>query len=149
MLEHDDRRQGFATLIESIPCRVQLPPEERANFEKHGAAPVAQDERRRYQRVYYRSYTNRAGLQYQSTLPSLPREPVWHNVYIANVSRDGLAFLHSEPLYPREQMRMLLLNGQMLSAEVVDCRRMGPCCFEIGKHMSAGQNSVEPAIASA
>ncbi|HZZ29290.1 MAG TPA: hypothetical protein VFE46_14930 [Pirellulales bacterium] len=143
MLEHDDRRESFAALIDSFPCQVQLPPEERANFEKRGTTPAANDERRRYQRVHCRSFQNRAGLQYQSALPSLQREASWHNVYIANVSRDGIAFLHSEQLYPREQMRMLLRSGQMLSVEVVDCRRMGPACFEIGAHVSAGQNTDE------
>jgi hypothetical protein len=144
MLEQDDRRRGFAALIESFSCQVELPPEERANFEKRGTAPMARDERRRYQRVHCRGYNNRAGLQYQSTLPSFPRESTWHNVYIANVSRDGIAFLHSEAIYPREQMRLLLLNGQQLSIEVVDCRRVGPRCYEVGAHISAGQNVAEP-----
>lgn len=142
MLEHNDRKQEFTALIDSFPCRVKIPSGTAPKTDKRSKAFATPDERRRYQRVYCGGYDNRIGLEYQSTLPKLPREPSWHRVYVANVSRDGVAFLHSEPLYPREQMRLLLHDGHIVSVEIIDCRRIGTNCFEIGAHISAGQNSM-------
>lgn len=102
MLEHDDRKHTAAELIGSFPCLVELPDDLRNNFEKHGVMPFNENDRRRYPRVLCRSKRNRAGLEYRTTIPQLPRETLWHSVYVTNVSRDGIGLLHSEPLYPRE-----------------------------------------------
>jgi hypothetical protein len=140
MLEHADRRVGFAALIDSFPCQVELPPQERAWFQKRGTSSATPNSRRPEAPSDGGSSNCRAGLQYQSTLPGLPREPMWHLVFHRQTSHESITFLHSEPLYPREQLRMLLPSGQMLCVEIIDCRRRGAHCFEIGAHISASQN---------
>ncbi|HEY2883343.1 MAG TPA: hypothetical protein VGJ15_12935 [Pirellulales bacterium] len=146
MLEHNDRKHAAAELIGSFPCLVELPEELRANFEKHGVMPFNENDRRRYPRVFCRSRRNRAGLEYRTTISRLVRESVWHNVYITNVSRDGIGLLHSEPLYPRENMRLLLLNGQLATIEIVNCRRLGPHCFEVGAQVFSGRDAVPESV---
>lgn len=146
MLEHDDRKHAAADLIGSFPCNVELPNELRNNFEKHGVMPFNENDRRRYPRVLCRSKRNRAGLEYRTTIPHLPRETVWHNVYVTNVSRDGIGLLHSEPLYPRENMRLLLLNGKLATIEIVNCRRLGPRCFEVGAQVFSSHDSTPEAV---
>ena len=74
MLEHDDRKHTAAELIGSFPCLVELPDDLRNNFEKHGVMPFNENDRRRYPRVLCRSKRNRAGLEYRTTIPQLPRE---------------------------------------------------------------------------
>lgn len=138
MLSHDDEADAVGKLINSFPCRVELPPQWKENFERQGPVVDAEEHRRRFPRVYCRGERNRAGLQYQSTLPSLHRDSSWHNVYLDNVSRSGIGFLHYEPLYPHEQMRMLLPTGRTLNIEIVSCRRIHNCCFFIGAHIING-----------
>ncbi len=132
MLEHDDRKHAAAELIGSLPCQVEIPAHWRENFEKHGMVPIAEGERRRYQRVYCRSENNRAAIQCQPTLPQLKREPTWQSAYLTNISRDGLGFLHCEPLYPREKLQVVTLTGNTIQVEVVCCRRISTRCYEIG-----------------
>jgi hypothetical protein len=149
MLEHDDRKRAAAELIGSFPCLVELPDDLRNNFEKHGVMPFNENDRRRYPRVFCRSRRNRAGLEYRITFPSLVREPAWHSVYVTNVSRDGIGFLHSEALYPRESLRLLLLNGQLATIEIVNCRRLGPRCFEVGAQVFSGREGWTNSVAAA
>ena len=65
---------------------------------------------------------------------------------MTNVSRDGIGLLHSEPLYPRENMRLLLLNGQLATIEIVNCRRLGPRCFEVGAQVFSSRDSLPEAV---
>jgi hypothetical protein len=148
MLEQNDQKHAAAELIGSFPCLVELPDDLRNNFEKHGVMPFNENDRRRYPRVFCRSRRNRAGLEYRTTITRLPREPSWHNVYVTNVSRDGIGFLHSEALYPRENMRLLLLNGQLATIEIVNCHRLGPRCFELGAQVFSGREGLTNSIAA-
>jgi hypothetical protein len=138
MLEHDDCGHAAAKLIDALPCNVQIPAQWRDNFEKHGPMPVSHGERRRYSRLHCRSEKNRAAMQCQPTLPQLKREPTWHSVYVANISREGLGLLHSEALYPREKLSLIMRSGKKLRLEVVNCRRVNTGCFEIGTEIVAG-----------
>ncbi len=140
MLEHDDRKDAAAQLIAALPCQVELPVEWRSNFEKHGWMPSSEGDSRRFPRVYCRSERNRAALQCQTTLPHLKREPTWHSVYVTNISRDGMGLLHSEALYPREKLRLIMLTGTMVQLEVVSCRRVHARCFEIGTELVVDEN---------
>ena len=101
MLDSNDPKHSAAELIAALPCAVELPVELRKNFERHGVAAFEGD-RRRFPRIQCRSEANRAGMQHQQSLPQLPRDANWQSVYVTNVSRDGIGFLHSQPLYPCE-----------------------------------------------
>jgi hypothetical protein len=135
MLEFNDREHTAAELIAALPCEVELPAELRRNFEKHGVEAFLGD-RRRFPRIYCRSERNRAGMQVQASLPHLNRPGNWQSVYVTNVSRDGFGFLHSEALYPREQLRLIMLNGKSIDLEVVSCRRLYARCFDIGAQIA-------------
>jgi hypothetical protein len=138
MLELDDSKHSAAELIAALPCAVELPAELRNNFERHGVAAFDGD-RRRYPRVYCRSESNRAAMQHRKTLPQLKRDSNWQSVYVTNLSRDGIGFLHSEALYPCEGVRLFMLNGKNVSLEIVSCRRLHARCFDIGAQISSSE----------
>jgi hypothetical protein len=131
MLELDDRKRAAAELIASLPCEVEFSDQSQSNLDKAGGA-LSSNTKRRYPRVNCRSERNRAGLQYQPTLPHLDRPSDWRAVYVINLSREGVGFLSGVPLYPCEEMRILLLSGVGLKLEVIRCRRLRNHCFEIG-----------------
>ncbi len=147
MLEHDDCGHTAAELIAALPCHVQIPAQWRDNFEKHGPMPLADGERRRYPRVHCRSEKNKAAMQCHSTLPRLKRDASWHSVYVTNLSRDGLGILHSEALYPREKISLIMLSGKKIDLEVICCRRVNTRCFEIGTEIAAGDSASDQATA--
>ena len=141
MLSRDNATDVVAKLINSFPCRVELPPKLKEEFERTGHILADNDNRRRFPRFYCRGERKRAGLQYHSTLPALHRDPGWHNAYLTNISRGGVGFLHSEPLYPREQMQLLLPTGKLLNIEIIYCRRLHQRCFELGAAHRLGRHS--------
>ncbi|HEY2760339.1 MAG TPA: hypothetical protein VGI75_06340 [Pirellulales bacterium] len=138
MLSRDHAADTAASLINSFACEVEIPARLKENFERTGYMMSDQEKRRRFPRFHCRGEKKRAGLQYQSTLPALPRKMSWHNVYLNNISRGGVSFLHSEPLYPREQMQLLLPNGKLVCIEIVYCRRLEQRCYDIGAHITSG-----------
>ncbi|MCG8585735.1 MAG: hypothetical protein MI757_13595 [Pirellulales bacterium] len=116
--------------IDELPCLVQLP---EGWFDERGehTAPMEHDQRR-FPRRACGSSSIKAALEYQTTLPTRPRDSITWAVYPVSVSRGGLALLHSEPLYPCEKLRLTLADGKTYEVEVARCRRIGPRCFEIG-----------------
>jgi hypothetical protein len=138
MLSRDHAADTAANLINSFACEVEIPARLKENFERTGYMMSDQEKRRRFPRFHCRGEKKRAGLQYQSTLPALPRKTSWHNVYLNNISRGGVSFLNSEPLYPREQMQLLLPNGKLVCIEIVYCRRLEQRCYDIGAHIISG-----------
>jgi hypothetical protein len=112
-----------------LRCELELPSSWSDFFDRRGAMPARLEENRRFPRSYLRGV---AALEYRQSLPALPRAEARHAVYTKDVSRAGIGFLHSEPLYPMEQMKLALPDGKSLIVEVVRCRRIQPRCFEIG-----------------
>lgn len=132
MLDCNDPRTELIRWILSLPCNV-LPPEE---FAKTSAGvqrtPTMPGDGRRHGRLLCRGENLRAALEYRRSLPALVREAGWLAVYTSDVSRSGCGFLHSEPLYPGEQLGLVLVNGSRHLIEIAWCRRLGPRCFAIG-----------------
>jgi len=129
MLELGYKLQELRDLVGPLACEVELP----ASW-RQGPSPGAQlvgkfEERRRHPRYAYRAC---AALQHRQTFPSYPRESRWHLVYTKDLSRGGLSFYHSEPLFPRERMRIVLPQHGMCTIEVVWCGRIQARCFQIG-----------------
>ena len=132
MLAEDIQERSAASLIGSLPCRVQLPEKLKESFELKGPTPTMPDENRRYPRLRCRSEGHRAGLQCVSTYDSLARTDAWAAAYVADFSKGGIQVIHHEQLYPGERVRVLLVTGNLLDVEVVRCRRLGQACYTVG-----------------
>ncbi len=119
-------------LIEKLPCEIELPPETRADFERIGPASTYPDEKRQIMRVYCGGAAFPGALQYRQSLSAITRHEGWHRVYVVNLSKRGLGFLHSEQLFPGERMRIVLLTGDCRTVEIAWCRCLGASCFRMG-----------------
>lgn len=122
----------------NLPCEIQLPDESSSFFAQQGLMVGAEPELRQHAR--WHNYTV-AGLMCLTTFPVLPRTTRWHSIYLLNLSRSGVAFLHSQQLFPLERLKLLLiddvskrlLGGMRIRAiEVTHCRRTQARCFTIG-----------------
>ncbi len=118
--------------IERLPCSVGLPAAWEDDFELRGPAAPLPDCRRRFPRIRCRGKGCRVALEHRSTLPSLPRAHAWFAVYLVDFGRGGLGLLHGEPLYPKERLRVVLLDGKPRQIEIVRCERVDEHCFRIG-----------------
>lgn len=116
-------------VIAALPGKVALPPQWSGFFDKRGAVPIQPDDQRRYPRFYFRTV---AGLTYVPSLPNLARPTESQRVLVKDISRGSAAFLHSEQLFPRELVKLLLIDGVERLLEVTRCRRIQADCFEVG-----------------
>ena len=75
--------------IQSLPCRARAPEGwlDDANARRRAAA--AYDDARRFPRFFCRGQAARAALEYQQSLPALPRKKGWHGVNLVDLSRGG------------------------------------------------------------
>ena len=48
------------------------------------------------------------------------------------MSRGGILIVHSQELFPAEQMTMVLPDFKTRFIEVTRCRRIQDCCYEVG-----------------
>ena len=126
------RHQEMSASLESLPCRVVLPPGWTDFFERRGPQVWPGDNRRRYVRSHY---PMRAILEILGNLPSIPREPQEHVVLMKDISRGGAGFLHAGPIFPGERVRLWLPTGG-LEYTVVRCARHHELCYEIGAEIA-------------
>jgi len=124
----NDRMQALSE-SRRLVCEIELPSSWKDFFDRRGMMPIPPDDRRRFPRSYLRVG---AALQDRPSLPALPRSNAWHKVYAKDLCRTGVGFLHSEQLFPKEQLAIVLPDGRPRRIEVVRCRRIGRRCFEIG-----------------
>jgi hypothetical protein len=129
MLELGDQVQELVRAVGPLQCDVRLPSSWEESVGRGGQVPAKYDERRRHPRYHFRVC---AALEYRRTFPSLNRPNLWHQVFTNDLSRGGLSFLHSEQLFPRERMRILLPGQGMSSLEIVWCVRVQDRCFRVG-----------------
>lgn len=136
----DDSLLLLADVVAQLECEINPPREWDDFFRASEDRPlsVVPIEKRRHERRHLRI---QAGLQYRQTAPVLRRPIKWHRVYMTNLSRGGIMFLHSEQLFPLERMRMVLPDPRVREfvrdpedcvIEVVRCHRIQDRCFEIG-----------------
>ncbi len=83
----------------------------------------------------------------RSTLPGLPRPANSDRVFLKDVSRAGVALIHSEQLFPRENIELLMIDGSVLAATVIRCIRHRQRCYEIAATFKQDEEAV-PADAS-
>ncbi|MGO9113702.1 MAG: hypothetical protein ACLP9L_31100 [Thermoguttaceae bacterium] len=118
--------------IERLPCSVRLPSALKADFERIGPAPSLPGCKRRFPRFRCRGENSFIALEHRRTFPGLPRERAWFAVYFSDLGRGGIGLLHGEPLYPKERLRVVLLDGSLRQIEIVRCARVGKHCYNIG-----------------
>ena len=127
MLE-DDYTRSLNRLVEICECDVDIPSEWRDRLKRRGVIQPVPDDRRQYVRHRFNS---QAVLEYDETFSSLPRDRTIARVVTCDVSRSGLAFLHSEQLFPGEQVTLWLPIGKR-SYVVAWCVEHNDKCFVVG-----------------
>lgn len=132
MLDRDPTTPELTKWIRSLPCFVRLPPGMVDGSGRFVQKSGAYDDVRQFQRFSCPGTGCQAALEYRQSLPALPREKAWFGVYITDLSRGGCGLLHSEPLYPGEQMRLRLVTGGLHGIEVMWCRQLDERCFAVG-----------------
>ncbi len=128
-------QRDLVDVISALPGSVQLPAQWHGFFDKRGAVPAQLDDQRRFPRFYFRTT---AGLTYVASLPNLERPTGSFRVFVKDISRGSAAFLHGEQLFPRERVKLLLIDGVERLLEVTRCRRIQANCFEVGAQFVGG-----------
>lgn len=113
-------------LLMAIPKRLELPPSLRDFLDKRGPMPPVANDLRRFPRFYYPAS---ALLCSEQRLPALPRDIDRVVVVTKDLSRTGIALLHTDQIYPGEVLRLWLPCGdkQLL---VVRCSQKADACYE-------------------
>lgn len=129
MLPGDDQLALLVNEMGPLEFSLQLPQPAAEYFAACGELPSIADEQRRYIRRHLRVT---AALHYRRSLPELRRVPRWFKVLVRDVHRKGISFLHSEQLFPTEQLTLVLLDGKRRKIEVMRCTRLGDHCYAVG-----------------
>lgn len=121
--------------VEGSPLNEQSPPERYLEIpqrlkdfiERRGPLPPVHNDLRKHPRFYY---PLAAIAEFHETLPCRPQEIGPFVVVVRDLSRSGLAFYHTDQVYPEEQLQISLPNGPKLMA-VVRCHKRAVSCYEI------------------
>lgn len=127
MLE-EDYTSCLNKLLENCEHQLVIPSQLRDSLTKRGPTPPSPNDLRKYVRYHFNGLSV---LEVAQTFPSIPREKRVARVVTRNVSRGGIAFLHSEQLFPGEEVTMWLPSGKFRYV-VVRCIAHHPRCYEIG-----------------
>ena len=119
--------------VGSLPppaCRhVPLPPLDDSIREQTRTSGAIWGDSRRYVRYE----TDALGkLQLHGTYLSAGRENMTQDVWLRDMSRGGIRFVHGEQLFPGELVSVVLTNGRCLHAEIVWCRCLNDGVFVSG-----------------
>ena len=127
MLEEYYSRE-LKRLLDTCECDVAVPSEWQQRVTRQGVIPPVERDRRQFVRHYFH---RRLVLEYSQTFPAIPRQHTVARVVTGDLSRCGVSFLHSEQLFPGEQV-LLWLPGGKRPYSVVRCVQRQENCFEIG-----------------
>jgi hypothetical protein len=134
VLDQVSETSPLKELLSTCACRLLISDVADRLLKGQGLGSGSPADVRRYPRYATQGW---GALQYQPTFPSLTRAPELHAVLLVNLSRGGLAFLHSEQLFPREQLRVTLPDGTSRTVLVTRCHWLGPSCFMVGGEFRA------------
>jgi len=117
-------------VLASLEDRIELSPLERKIYfhPDSSVPPPKPDDRRRFQRHHLRI---RAVMDLRQSLPGIERPQALHCIYLRDISRTGIGFLHADELFPGEECRLRLPQRE-LHVTVVLCSRQGPHRYLIG-----------------
>ena len=123
-------RDNLNRVLASLEDRIEMSPAERIIYFRSdpNVPPPKPDERRGFAR---RQLRVRAVMDLQQSLPAIERERAFHCIYLRDISRTGIGFLHADELFPGEECRLWLPQTE-LHVSIVQCRRQGPRCYLIG-----------------
>ncbi len=127
MLE-EDYSEILSKLLEACECDLAVPSEWQDRLTRRGVIQPIPGDRRQYIRHHFNDW---GVLEYDETFSSIPREHTIAQVMTIDISRSGIAFLHSEQLFPGEQVSLWLPIGKR-SYVVERCVEHNDSCFEIG-----------------
>lgn len=117
-----------------IISQLRVPEQVTKSLLERRAAPPHPFDMRQFPR---RQLVAPAIVEYRDGLPAHPRLPQRHSVIVADISRRGLRFLHSEQLFPGELAIIQIAAGKQMRIEVARCRKIAEYCFEVGATFSA------------
>ncbi len=143
-IQDENGRLRLTEAITRLECEIEFPETWGDFFSRSGPTGSDPTEKRQFPRWINRTL---AGLLYCNTFPLIPRNEQWYPIYLKDVSQGGVAFIHSEQLYPLERMRFLFIddvssrllqNKYLRAIEVVRCKRVQAKCYEIGARFVVG-----------
>lgn len=129
MLEVGPSREALGDHADQVVCEVWLPADWDAAPASGQPLPTIADDRRRFPRFHYRV---RGLYEPAATFPDLARPEKAYVVYTKDISRGGIAFLHSLELFPKEHGRLRLPGKFDREFEVVRCLRFSERCYLVG-----------------
>lgn len=124
----DNYHEQLKQLLLVTECPVQLPAQWSDFFDQKDNLQPYHSDKRRFVR---RNFRSRCILDLEQSLPGVPREQKSYGVYSKDISRNGIAFLHSEQLFPGEKICVWLPTSKV-RVTVARCRRHAEFCYEIG-----------------
>jgi len=104
----------------SASAHVALSQTDKKFFAEHGAAPVAENTRRRYCRVFVRG----RGI--------VVRGDKQYGAYTIDVSPMGIGFFAPLQLLPKEKIGIFFEESGLLKIVIRRCVRSGPSCYSCG-----------------
>ena len=122
--------------IARLCCDIALPVGWDDFFDKHGPLPTDLRDRRQFPRFQFR---RRGIVEYGQTaaIASLVRKELCRVVFTKDISRNGVAFLNAEQLYPLEEV-VLWFADKPQPARVARCVRHNANCYEVGVTFATG-----------
>jgi len=113
---------------------VSIPAEWDGFFAYRGRVKSSSREQRQHPRFYLRA---KALLHVVSTIGARPTRYTQGVIYLKDISRGGMSFLHAEQLFPMDQVRVQL-DGRALDVQVVRCRKITAQCYEVAGQFRKG-----------
>ncbi|PHS17429.1 MAG: hypothetical protein COA78_03000 [Blastopirellula sp.] len=118
MLEISNETTITPEMFERLPCKVNLPEQWDNFFDHSGKIPTNFNDQRQFPRFYLRS---KAISKLDGQLDC---------IYIKDISRNSVAFLHYDQMFPLKRPVIMLPNGTQRQAVIIRCRRIQQGCFE-------------------
>lgn len=131
MLREDDG----AVVVDEMTCEVRIPAEWDGFFAYRGRVKTSSREQRQHPRFYLRA---KAMLHVVSTIGARGTRYSQGVIYLKDISRGGMSFLHAEQLFPTDQVRIQLENGRTLDVQVNRCRKIAGQCYEVAGQFKKG-----------
>jgi hypothetical protein len=133
VLEENDHEK-LSNRPAETPCAIEVPRALQCRLTRRGTQVASYDERRHFGRVAFLSKTL---LEVATTFKCIERPPAHYTILTTDVSRDGVAFLHAEQLFPGELLKVWFPTCK-IACRVTRCLKHNAKCFEIGAAFEAG-----------